>query len=149
MRAKSIIFMLVIWSTETGHAQTSITRSLSPDSRRRIETTWRSSFRIPQSAQLVLGEPTEGRFPGYSSLPVTVIINGRKEVEQFQFSSDGKVLLRVQEFRLITDPLNSIDLTSRPVRGNPEAPVTLVMFDDLQCPYCAQIGLAPRFETNG
>jgi hypothetical protein len=98
-----------------------------PQKPRAGSTTLRSSFRIPQSAQFVLGEPTEGRFPGYSSLPVTVIVNGRKETEQFQLSLDGKRVLRVQEFGLISDPLESITTGSRPVRGNPEATASCLM----------------------
>jgi hypothetical protein len=125
--AKSIIIVLAIWGTEACFAQSSRTRGLSAETAHRIETTLRSSFRIPQSAQFVLGEPTEGRFPGYSSLPVTVIVNGRKETEQFQLSLDGKRVLRVQEFGLISDPLESITTGSRPVRGNPEATASCLM----------------------
>ena len=33
----------------------------------------------------------------------------------------------------------SIDVSGRPIRGNPNAKVTVVNFDDLECPYCARM----------
>jgi protein-disulfide isomerase len=33
----------------------------------------------------------------------------------------------------------SIDVTGRPIRGNPAAKVTVINFDDLECPYCARM----------
>jgi protein-disulfide isomerase len=33
----------------------------------------------------------------------------------------------------------NIDVAGRPVRGNPTAKVTVINFDDLECPYCARM----------
>ena len=35
--------------------------------------------------------------------------------------------------------MSKIDLTGRPVRGNPEAKVTVVVYDDYQCPFCTRM----------
>jgi protein-disulfide isomerase len=35
--------------------------------------------------------------------------------------------------------MDKIDVKGRPVRGNPNAKVVLVNFDDLECPYCSQM----------
>jgi protein-disulfide isomerase len=36
------------------------------------------------------------------------------------------------------DTMDKLEVSGRPVRGNPNAKVKLVNFDDLQCPYCSQ-----------
>ena len=36
-------------------------------------------------------------------------------------------------------PVFSIDVAGRPIRGNPAAKVTVINFDDLECPYCARM----------
>jgi protein-disulfide isomerase len=33
----------------------------------------------------------------------------------------------------------NIDIAGRPIRGNPDAKVTVISFDDLECPYCARM----------
>ena len=35
--------------------------------------------------------------------------------------------------------MGKIETQGRPVRGNPDAKVTVVVYDDFQCPYCAQM----------
>ena len=37
------------------------------------------------------------------------------------------------------NPAMNIDTAGRPVRGNPNAKVTVINFDDLECPYCARM----------
>jgi protein-disulfide isomerase len=54
-------------------------------------------------------------------------------------SSDNKTLARLTKMDLTKDPGASIDITGRPIRGNPAAKVTIVNFDDLECPYCARM----------
>jgi protein-disulfide isomerase len=60
-------------------------------------------------------------------------------VVKFLISTDNKTLARLETFDLATDPIFSIDVAGRPIRGNPAAKVTVVNFDDLECPYCAQM----------
>jgi len=45
----------------------------------------------------------------------------------------------MDSFDLISDPLFHINIAGRPIRGNPNARVTVVNFDDLECPFCAAL----------
>jgi protein-disulfide isomerase len=58
---------------------------------------------------------------------------------EFLISDDSKTLARLEKFDLLADPAFSIDVQGRPVRGNPAAQVTVVNFDDFECPYCARM----------
>lgn len=40
---------------------------------------------------------------------------------------------------LVIDARFDFDNTGAPARGAPDAPVTITLFDDFQCPYCAQL----------
>jgi protein-disulfide isomerase len=42
-------------------------------------------------------------------------------------------------FDLTKDPGSDIPIAGRPIRGNPTAKVTVINFDDLECPYCARM----------
>jgi protein-disulfide isomerase len=57
----------------------------------------------------------------------------------FLISADDKTLARLEKFDLFNDPIFSINVAGRPIRGNPAAKVTVINFDDLECPYCAQM----------
>jgi len=57
-------------------------------------------------------------------------------------SRDGRYLVQGSIVDLTVDPLQAamekISLSQVPLRGNPNAPVTIVEFSDLQCPFCAR-----------
>jgi protein-disulfide isomerase len=40
------------------------------------------------------------------------------------------------------ETMKKIDVAGRPVRGNPDAKVTIVNYDDFECPYCARMHTA-------
>jgi protein-disulfide isomerase len=40
---------------------------------------------------------------------------------------------------IYAERMNKIDIAGRPVRGNPNAKVTVVNYDDLQCPFCSRM----------
>ena len=56
----------------------------------------------------------------------------------FLVSKDGKTLIRMTKIDLTEDPyaatMKKIDVAGRPVRGNPNAKVTIVNYDDFECP---------------
>jgi protein-disulfide isomerase len=52
---------------------------------------------------------------------------------RFLVSKDGRKLMRMS---VIEDPMEKISLAGRPVRGNNDAKVTIVVYDDFECPYC-------------
>ena len=82
---------------------------------------------------------TPSQIPGYDALPVTLTHGAKKTVIDFLISTDSKTLARLDKFDLANDPLFSIDVAGRPIRGNPAAKVTVISFDDLECPYCARM----------
>ena len=113
--------------------------SADPGLNRRIEVMVRSQFSIPSQVDVTLGQRAPSSFAGYDSLPVTLSSGSRMQVVDFLISKDNKTLARLETFDLDKNPALSIDVQGRPIRGNPNAKVTVINFDDLECPYCARM----------
>jgi protein-disulfide isomerase len=106
---------------------------------RRIEIMVRSQYNLPPEISVAIGARKPGQIPGFDSLPVTLSRGGMTKVLDFLISTDGKTLARLDKYDLFNDPAFSIDVAGRPIRGNPAAKVTVISFDDLECPYCSRM----------
>jgi protein-disulfide isomerase len=106
---------------------------------RRIEVLVRSQFDVPPNVDLSIGTPSKSDFPGYQNLPITFSSHGKQSVVNFLLSSDGNTVARLEKFDISHNPADTITTQNRPVRGTADAKVTIVNFDDLECPYCARM----------
>ena len=106
---------------------------------RRIEVLVRSQFNVPHDFSVSVGARTASQMPGYDTLPITFTRGTQSSTTSFLLSTDGQTLARLETFNLAKDPVFNIDTTGRPIRGNPAAKVTVINFDDLECPYCARM----------
>ena len=106
---------------------------------RRIEVMVRSKFNVPPEYNVLFGPRKASDVPGYDTLPVMLTRNGKTTNFDFLISTDNTRLARLETFDLIKDPAFNIDTANRPVRGNPDAKVTIINFDDLECGYCARM----------
>jgi protein-disulfide isomerase len=106
---------------------------------RRIEVLVRSQFDLPADVTLSIGARKPSQFAGYETLPINITHSGKTQEFDFLISDDSTKLLHVDTLDLTKDPASAIPLAGRPIRGNPAAKVTVVNFDDLECPYCARM----------
>jgi len=120
-------------------AQPTLPSAPDPALNRRIEVMVRAQFSVPQDYGVMLGTRSPSQIPGYDTLPVTLTRGSKSTVVDFLISTDNKTLARLEKFDLEKDPVFSIDVAGRPIRGNPAAKVTVINFDDLECPYCARM----------
>jgi protein-disulfide isomerase len=109
----------------------------------RIQRQVRSYFNIPPDVNITVGAPTPSEFANYDVLTITMTRQDKSQKTEFLLSKDGKTLIRFTKLDLTKDPyvetMNQINLADRPVRGNPDAKVTIVNFDDFECPFCARM----------
>lgn len=109
---------------------------------RRIEVLVRSQLQVPADYAVSVGPRGKSNFTGYDTVPITFSIPSKPGAKpttiDFLLSQDGATLARLQKFDLTKDP-NAAQLANRPVRGDEAAKVTIVNFDDLECPYCARM----------
>ncbi len=117
-----------------------------PELNQRIERQVRVYLgdKISPSVNIAVGARTPSAdFPGYDKVVITLSQGERKQDIDFLVAKDGASLVRVIKFDLNKDPyaetMKKIDLTGRPVRGNKDARVTIVNFDDLECPFCSRM----------
>ena len=120
-------------------AETSTQATTDPVLQRRVEVTVRTEFGLPQDYGVAIGARKPSTFTGYDQLPVTISHGAKSQVITFLISTDGKKLARLDTYDLTKEPGSSIDISGRPMRGNPNAKVTVINFDDLECPYCARM----------
>lgn len=125
-------------------AQTSTSAStVSPDVAERVQRQVRAFFNIPPDVTISLGTPAPSEFANYDLVPVTMSRDGKSQKAEFLLSKDGKTLIRFTKIDLTKDiyaeNMSKITLAGRPVRGNPDAKVTVVNFDDFECPFCARM----------
>jgi protein-disulfide isomerase len=106
---------------------------------RKIELVIRSQFSVPIDYAVAIGGRRPSPYAGFDTLSVTLSKQGKPTTVEFLISRDNARLARLEEFDLNGDLSPPIDTAGRPIRGNPEAPVTVVSFDDLECPFCARM----------
>ena len=111
---------------------------------RSIDKQLHATFNLPPfvGVKVVDRKPSE-QFAGYDKLTVMLSHGEQSQKQEFLLSKDGKTLISVKKMDLTRDPqaemMAKIDLRGRPVRGNPDAKVTVVVYDDFQCPYCSRM----------
>ncbi len=107
---------------------------------RRIEILVRNKFQVPADVTVQLGQQTPSAFAGFNTLPIIFIQRGNATPPvDFLLSTDGKTLARMQTYDLSKDPKDIVSGINRPSRGPANAPVQIVVFDDLECPFCARM----------
>src|SRR5438876_10990565 len=109
----------------------------------RIERQFRVSYNVHPGVKALISPMRANEFSNYDALTVTFDGDGKKQNYEFLLSKDQKTLIRMTKMDLSKDPyaenMKKIDVKGRPVRGNPNAKVVVVNYDDFQCPYCSRM----------
>lgn len=106
---------------------------------RKIEIMVRSKYNLPSDCEIKIGNRSPSSMLGYDQLHLTISQGQRSSGVDFLISSDNSKLSHLDTFDLDQNPALSSDTEGRPIRGNPNAPVTVINFDDLECPACAYL----------
>jgi protein-disulfide isomerase len=113
------------------------------DLTQRIERQLRASYTVPPTVKVTVSAPHPSEFANYDTVTVIFDGDGKKQTYDFLLSKDQKTLIRMSKMDLSKDPyaetMKKIDIAGRPVRGNANAKVVVVNYDDLQCPYCSVV----------
>jgi protein-disulfide isomerase len=108
-----------------------------------VERHVRAQYSLPPDVQVKVGTLRASEFANYDALTVSFVSPGQKKDFEFLLSRDHKTLMRVTRFDLTTDPyteiMKKIDVKGRPTRGNKDAKVTVVNYDDFECPFCSRM----------
>lgn len=136
--ARILIITTILWLGCS--AQSNQASSLGdPALERKIELQVRSYFNIPPNVNVNIASRTASEVPGYDKLDVTMSLGPRSSNQQFLISKDNSTLIRWEKMDLNNDPMKMIDLSGRPWRGNKDAKVVIVNYDDFECPFCARM----------
>jgi protein-disulfide isomerase len=106
-----------------------------------VEIQIRSRANLPPNYDIVIGQRTRSDVPGYDEIMVLFSADGKTSKPMtFLLSQDGKTLAQFSKFDISKDPKTLVSADGRPARGGPaNAPVVIVGFDDLECPFCAKM----------
>jgi protein-disulfide isomerase len=118
-------------------------QSAPPEIGQLVERHVRAYYSLPPEMKVAVGPLKPSEFPNYDALTVTLDNSGKKQDLEFLLSKDRKTLVRMAKMDLTQDPyaalMKKIDVTGRPTRGNRDAKVVAVNYDDFQCPFCSRL----------
>ena len=108
---------------------------------RRVEVLLRNKANLPPGSSIHISPVTASEVPGYGQVAVSFSVESETSRPlSFLISNDGKTIAQFTKFDVTADPRAALSPGNRPSRGGPAtAPVVIVGFDDLECPYCAQL----------
>jgi protein-disulfide isomerase len=108
-----------------------------------VERNVRAHYSLPPDVKVTVGPLRASEFQNYDALTVIVDSPERKQALEFVLSRDHKTLVRITKMDLTKDPyaeiMKKIDVAGRPTRGNKNAKVVVVNYDDFECPFCSRL----------
>lgn len=108
-----------------------------------VERQVRAHYSLPPDVKLIIGALRASEFPNYDALTITFDSADKKQGYEFLLSHDHKTLVRLTKLDLTQDPysevMKKIDVSGRPTRGNKDAKVVVVNYDDFECPFCSHM----------
>ena len=118
-------------------------QSTSPDTAKAIERQVRSYYKLPPDVQVSIGPVRPSEFANFDAVKLTFSKGTRKDEYDFLLSKDNKTLVKLTKLDLTKDPnaeiMKKMDVRNRPTRGNKDAKVVVVNYDDFQCPFCSRM----------
>jgi len=137
------LFLVLTLAALGCHAQTPAQsgQGLSPELTRRVEVLIRAKTNVPPNYDIHISPRTKSEVPGFDEIIVTFTTEGQASKPiRFLLSQDNKTLAQFTKYDISQDPKALVSGANRPARGGPaNAPVLIVGFDDLECPYCAKM----------
>jgi len=110
---------------------------------RTVERQVRAHYSLSPDVKVTVGNLRASEFPNYDALTITFNSPDKKQAFEFLLSRDHKTLVRMTKLDLTTDPyadiMKKIDVNGRPTRGNKDAKVVVVNYDDFECPFCSRM----------
>jgi protein-disulfide isomerase len=115
--------------------------AVSPELAHRIEVLLRSKMEFPPVTTLQIGIRSQSEVPGYDSVEVEYRTEeGKTGQIPILVSKDGTKLAQFTGYDISADPKSKYPVGNRPSRGaTTGAPVQIVGYDDLECPFCARL----------
>lgn len=140
-RLKSIAALTLALLLAVSGCRAQTPEGLSPELARRIAVLIRSRAGLPFTYDVKVTEKRKSTLPGYDEVVVMVGDAGKPAKPiTFLLSTDQKTLAQLTTFDLTKNPRETVSDAGRPARGGTEtAPVRIVVFDDLECPFCAKM----------
>ena len=137
------LFLVLTLAALGCHAQTPAQseQGLSPELTRRVEVLIRAKTNVPPNYDIHISPRTKSEVPGFDEIIVTFTTEGQASKPiRFLLSQDNKTLAQFTKYDISQDPKALVSGANRPARGGPaNAPVLIVGFDDLECPFCAKM----------
>ncbi len=122
-------------------AQSLTQRVLTADETWRVEVLLRSSMQMLPETGLRIRLIGPSEFPNFDKIAITITPPDKTSNEFTLFlSHDGNTVAQYKDFKIAPGTQKLPGDGGRPSRGGgPDAPVQAVVFDDLECPFCAQL----------
>jgi protein-disulfide isomerase len=114
--------------------------TLSPALQHRVEILLRGKAQLPPESTISVGPVQPSDVAGFHTITVSFTAEDKtSHPVSFLISDDGKTVAQFIKYDISADPRTIVSDAGRPSRGGPAAaPVVIVNFDDLECPFCAR-----------
>lgn len=135
----NVVFFVILLGAGCRAQNSASSAAIPSDVAHRIQLEVRARYNVPQRVTMTLAAPKPSAFAGYDSLEITFAGSNKPTTIEFLLSKDRKTIARLETIDISQDFMSKIDVKGRPVRGKADAKVTIVNFDDFQCPFCSRM----------
>jgi protein-disulfide isomerase len=108
----------------------------------RVQEYFKKTVTLPEGIEMKLIDVAAAKIPGLLTANLQLSKGAQTQNVPLVLSRDGRYFVQGKLIDLTVDPekaiMEKIALQNAPMRGNPNAAVTIVEFSDFQCPYCGR-----------